>query len=109
MGPKIICFPSSDRTALKKDLPLPSQMGLGTPIEVRKESLRGKIGRKVLNLAVLLLTATGAFGQNQFPAQAVGTSASQTVTVTAQIAGTVAAVQVLTMGNPNLDFTAGAG
>jgi len=110
MGPKFICYSSSDRFALDNAFPSPSQKGLGTPIDIPKEPKSGVIVRKILNLAVLLFTATGAFGQTNFGTQAVGTtSAPQTVTVTAQIAGRVAAVQVLTMGNPNLDYTADAG
>jgi sugar lactone lactonase YvrE len=64
----------------------------------------------MLALAVLLLTATGAQAQAaySFGTQAVGTmSGEQNVTVTAQVAGTVDHVQVLTLGTPNLDFAAG--
>ena len=48
-----------------------------------------------------------AQAQTSFAATAVGTStpATQTVTVNLQAAGTVAKVEVLTMGAPNLDFT----
>jgi sugar lactone lactonase YvrE len=54
--------------------------------------------------------AAGAQAQSVFPATAVGAnSAKQGVTVTAQAAGAVAAVQVLTGGVPSLDFVAGAG
>ncbi len=61
-------------------------------------------------LAALLLTAVGAQAQAVFPATAVGAAAGQqNVTVTAQAAGTVATVQVLTGGAPNLDFAAGSG
>ena len=61
-------------------------------------------------LAALLLTGAGAQAQSVFPATAVGsTSGQQNVTVTARAAGTVAAVQVLTAGAPNLDFAAGSG
>jgi sugar lactone lactonase YvrE len=48
----------------------------------------------------------GVFGTPQ----PVGvSSSSQSVTVTAQATGTVATVEVLTMGAPGLDFTAGGG
>jgi hypothetical protein len=61
-----------------------------------------------LALVVLLLATAGARAQNVFPAQAVGTlSGEQSVTVTAQVQGVVATVQVLTLGMPNLDFAAG--
>jgi sugar lactone lactonase YvrE len=55
-----------------------------------------------------LLAATGAQAQNGVftPLQSVGTTSSaQPVTVTAQVAGKVGSVQVLTFGAPNLDFT----
>lgn len=62
-------------------------------------------------LAALLLTAAGAQAQAAFSTpQPVGvTAGQQNVTVTAQAAGTVATVQVLTSGVPNLDFAAGSG
>jgi hypothetical protein len=61
-------------------------------------------------LAVLLLAAAGAQAQNLFAPQAVGTmSGGQSITVTAQVAGNVDRVQVLTLGTPNLDFAPGAG
>jgi large repetitive protein len=66
-------------------------------------------------LAALLLSATAVFAQSApsptFPApQAVGTSSNPvTVTVTARAAGTVATVEVLTLGAQNLDFQSGGG
>jgi large repetitive protein len=62
-------------------------------------------------LAALLLTGVVAQAQAVFSTpQPVGvTAGQQNVTVTAQAAGTVATVQVLTGGVPNLDFTAGSG
>jgi sugar lactone lactonase YvrE len=65
----------------------------------------------MLALAALLLTAIGARAQSVFATpQPVGTtSGQQTVTVKAQVAGSVAAVRVLTFGTPNLDFAAGTG
>lgn len=62
-----------------------------------------------MNLVVVFLSAVGAFGQTNFGTQAVGSASSQTVTVTATAAGSVATVHVLTMGSPNLDFAAGTG
>ncbi|MDR3727599.1 MAG: Ig-like domain repeat protein [Terracidiphilus sp.] len=63
----------------------------------------------MLALAALLLTAVGAQAQNGIyvftTPQAVGTmSGVQNVTVTAQVAGQVAAVQVLTLGTSGHDF-----
>jgi sugar lactone lactonase YvrE len=51
-----------------------------------------------------------ARAQSVFPSTTVGvTAGQQNVTVTAQAAGTVATVRVLTGGVPNLDFAAGTG
>jgi hypothetical protein len=66
----------------------------------------------MLALAALLLTATGAQAQNGLftTPQPVGTpSGAQNVTVTAQVAGKVATVQVLTLGTAGLDFMPGSG
>jgi hypothetical protein len=62
----------------------------------------------LMTLAILGLTAEPmAQAQTTFAATAVGTAtpATQTVTVNLQAAGTVAKVEVLTMGAPSLDFT----
>ena len=51
-----------------------------------------------------------AHAQAVFPSTTVGASSGQqNVTVTASVAGTVATVEVLTGGAPNLDFAAGTG
>lgn len=58
-------------------------------------------------LAFFLFAGAGALAQNGVftVAQAVGmASVAQPVTVTAQVAGTVSTVDVLTMGAPGLDF-----
>ena len=57
--------------------------------------------------AVGLMSAAVAQAQTTFPVTAVGTTtpATEAVTVNVQTAGTVARVEVLTMGAPNLDFT----
>ena len=63
-------------------------------------------------LLSLLLIILGASAQAQatFGLQPVGTaSGPQNVNVTASAAGTVTTVEVLTLGAPNLDFTAAAG
>jgi len=64
-----------------------------------------------LALAALLLAAPGVHAQAVFATpQSVGTpTGQQNVTVTAQAAGTVATVEVLTAGTPNLDFAPGTG
>ncbi len=61
----------------------------------------------LMTLAALLTSATGVQAQTTFAATAVGTAtpATQTVSVSLQTAGTVAKLEVLTMGAPNLDFT----
>ncbi len=62
----------------------------------------------VAALPALLLACQGAWAQSGVfsTPQPVGVvSGAQNVTVTARAAGTVATVEVLTMGAPNLDFT----
>jgi sugar lactone lactonase YvrE len=63
----------------------------------------------LLALAVLLAWCANAAAQGVFSTpQPVGVATSDlSVTVTAQAAGSVATVEVLTMGAPNLDFTVG--
>jgi hypothetical protein len=78
-------------------------------------SLEASAARRVRITAWLLpllffLLAAGAQAQANFGLQPVGSaSGPQNVTVTASAAGTVATVEVLTMGAPNLDFTVGSG
>jgi sugar lactone lactonase YvrE len=55
-----------------------------------------------------ILLGAAARGQANFGSEAVGATASMTVTVRAQAAGTLGAVQVLTWGMQNGDFTATA-
>ena len=57
--------------------------------------------------ALMVVTAPAARAQTAFDATAVGTATptTQAVTVSVQTAGTVAKVEVLTLGAPNLDFT----
>ena len=70
----------------------------------------GQIRSWTLVLAAGLLAAAGAQAQAVFGTQPVGaTSGAQNVTVTAQAAGTVAKVEVLTLGVTGLDFAKGAG
>jgi large repetitive protein len=57
--------------------------------------------------ALVAFAVAGARAQTTFPATNVGsTSAAQTVTVTAAVAGTVSSVEYLTFGAANLDFVA---
>ena len=68
-----------------------------------------RMGLRLLALAALCgcVAAAPVYAQNltTFAETGVGSStAAQTITVTAQAAGTVAAVNVLTLGEPNLDF-----
>jgi len=74
-------------------------------------SKRTALGRGLQGIActmTLLLAATCAHAQ--FGTLAVGTSsASQGITVTATVAGTVSSVEVLTQGSSSGDFAVGAG
>ena len=71
---------------------------------------RRKQGRMAAALAALLLFTAGAWAQNGvFGTVAVGLPVTQSVTVTAQVAGSVATVEVLTGGATGLDFTGVAG
>jgi sugar lactone lactonase YvrE len=61
-------------------------------------------------LAALLLATAGARAQSAFGIQPVGSaSGEQNVTVKARAAGTVAAVEVLTLGVAGLDYAKGIG
>jgi hypothetical protein len=65
----------------------------------------------MLTLSALALASSGAQAQSiSFGSVALGVpSAQQSVTVTAQVAGTVSTVEVLTLGVSGLDFAPGAG
>jgi sugar lactone lactonase YvrE len=78
---------------------------------VAKRGALGQFRSWTLALAAFLLTAASAHAQAIFSTpQPVGaTSGQQNVTVTAQAAGAVASVQVLTAGAANLDFAPGTG
>ncbi len=60
-------------------------------------------------LIALLLPVVAAHGQANFGAVTIGASTTQSVVVTAQQAGTVSAVRVLTAGATGLDFTSRTG
>jgi sugar lactone lactonase YvrE len=65
---------------------------------------------RTLALAALLLAAAGAQAQAAFGTQPIGSvSGGQNVPVTARAAGTVATVEVLTLGVAGLDFVKGIG
>jgi sugar lactone lactonase YvrE len=70
-----------------------------------------KPGWRAAALAAFLLAGAGAWAQSGLfgTPQTVGASITQSVIVTAQAPGSVATVEVLTVGAPNLDFTAGGG
>lgn len=65
-----------------------------------------RLSKAVLTGVAILLAGVAAHAQSTFPATAVGTGATQTVTVTTTQAGTVANVEVLTAGAAKLDFAA---
>src|SRR5665213_1173091 len=64
-----------------------------------------RLRRLVPVLAGFLLPAL-LYPQTNFGSQPLGVPASAIVTVTAQVAGSVSTVEVLTQGNSGLDFTA---
>lgn len=63
--------------------------------------------QKIAGAMALLFAAASAHAQ--FGAQPVGASTTQSITVTATIAGTVSRVEVLTLGSSTGDFAAGIG
>lgn len=89
-----------------------AQEGMSRGVRDRKlaDAARLALSRAwMLALVVLLLVTADAQAQSVFAAQAVGTmSSEQNVTVTAQVAGKVATVQVLTLGTSGLDFAPGS-
>lgn len=79
---------------------------------VSRCALRALLTKSIIPVLMTLavLGSTGALrvhAQTAFPATAVGTStpATQTVSVSLQVSGSVAKVAVLAMGAPNLDYT----
>src|ERR1700738_254419 len=99
MCPTLVSSSASAILVANKALSSPCQKGRGvTARDLPKDFVKG-LGFWALNLALLTLSAVGAFGQTSFGTQAVGNTTSQSVTVRATAAGTVTAVEVLTMGN----------
>jgi hypothetical protein len=99
-------------------LPLPAAAIQSTPEgQVRRDrncrylnvfTARRKPSGRQAALAALLLATSGAWAQNGVfnTPQPVGVlSSTQSVTVTAQTAGTIATVEVLMLGTSGLDFT----
>ncbi len=75
----------------------------------RPRSKRSRALRAFVLTAAACCLGAPLFAQSTFGSIAVGTpSASQNVTVTAQTAGTVATVDVLTLGQTRLDYAASA-
>jgi sugar lactone lactonase YvrE len=69
----------------------------------------GRVRIWAVAVAALSMAAAGAQAQPAFGTVALGTPSSATITVTAQAAGTVSSIQVLTAGASALDFTPGSG
>src|ERR1700678_2551848 len=79
--------------------------GVAVPV-VRKKQWRSGL----FAVAVAFFLGTCAQGQTSFGTQNVAaSSAAQSVTVTAQVAGQVSSVEVLTLGTSGLDFAPGSG
>ena len=75
-----------------------------------RRSARRRLAGWTLALAAFLLAGAGAQAQAVLGSEPVGSSSGgQNVTVTAQTAGTVATVEVLTRGVAGLDFAKGMG
>jgi len=83
---------------------LPGRSTVGDP-----RQLPGRIRVWAMALAGLLLAAAGAQAQPAFGTVAVGTPSTAAITVTAQAAGAVSSIRVLTSGTTGLDFTLGSG
>ena len=74
------------------------------------DSVRDRQRRRMggfLTATILLLATAVAHGQSVFARQTVNTTTTQTVSVAAQIGGTVNTVEVLTLGAGNLEFAKG--
>ena len=90
-------------------IPCQAVRGLAQSAAARRGAAR-RLASCAFAFAALFLTAAGAHAQAVFGSQAVGaTSGNQGVTVTAQVAGTVKSVEVLTLGVSGLDFAPGTG
>ncbi len=89
--------------------PTPSTSRFAHSCDDLRRFPRPFIGPWIAALAALLIPGAAAFAQSTFGTLAVGSSATQTVTVAAKHAGAVSAVQVLTMGTAGLDYQAAVG
>jgi hypothetical protein len=83
---------------------------LQKPATAAAKSVQRHARTLALGLAAALAAASGAQAQATFATTPVGTATGQqSVTVTAQVAGTVNSVSVLTLGMSGLDFAPGSG
>ncbi len=71
--------------------------------------MRLRIVSLLVAFSALSLLASGQSAPVTFSATSVGQSTSQTATLVLQSSGTVASIEVLTLGAPGLDFQAAAG
>ena len=87
-----------------------SVLPVRTPLVSRTAARKKQWRRGLFAFAAACLVGTCAQGQTSFGRQNVGvSSAAQSVTVTAQVAGQVSTVEVLTLGTSGLDFAPGSG
>ena len=87
-----------------------SVLPVRTPLVSRTAARKKQWRRGLFAFAAACLVGTCAQGQTSFGTQNVGvSSAAQSVTVTAQVAGQVSTVEVLTLGTSGLDFAPGSG
>jgi hypothetical protein len=106
LSPHQECSLPSSSSVVASALPLKDGRDAGCRFSSSFAALRKRVWLSLL--VALLLACQGSWAQSGVFAtsQPVGlASTAQSVTVTAQTAGTVASVQVLTMGAPALDFT----
>jgi len=105
----------NDPMNLRKNVIQPQPVAFGTPepiqspLPTKRPACGFALG--LLASALFLLPGANVKAQTTFATwQPVGTAApSQTITVTATLAGTVSKVEVLTNGAPGLEFAAGSG
>lgn len=83
------------------------------PLLRSSRALRSKMtalcGRWYALVAAMMLPAAALMAQSPFGLQATGTSTTSSVTVDATVGGSIAKVEVLTLGVSGLDYTAGSG
>src|SRR5580698_2870369 len=81
------------------------------PVSSRQTNLHPLTGSlRLVLFALVALSVLAARAQSSFPGTAVGSNSSaQAVTVTVAAGGSVASVEYLTLGAPNLDYTSSGG